>query len=366
MTANGAQIIGIKKFTVTSSNFFTCDRWSADVALDGTPSGYGAPFWALEANVDVQLMASLTGAGALTTQIGGAVDKIKISLDKQMLTVEGRDYSAPLLDTLMNDKLVNQTSSQVATLLATRNGLVPQVTETATQVGRFLNDNYDFGVEDVSEFRVLSFLAQQEGFDFYMTGKTMVFGPPVPDANPLTVTYTYADPQDPRIQMNAPTLEMMQDKTLAAFVTVQVRSWSYQNKAPIIATWQSQKTQAQLKTSRKLAVPSMTFTKAETQGGANAKGPFYIVRRSGLTQAQADALAKKTLMDITTNERSVEYSGPGILNLTARRMLTLTGTRTAFDQTYEIGEAETEFSWDAGCRMTIHAKASSPQQVRSL
>ena len=365
MVANGAQIAGIKQFEVTNSNYFTCDTWRATVALDGTPSGYGAPFWALQDNIEVSLLASFTGPGALTTVIGGVVDKVEISLDRQELILSGRDFSAPLIDTLTNTKFVNQTSSEIATKFAQDHGLVPQVTGTSTQVGRYLSSQYDYASQDLSQFRLLSYLAQQEGFDLYMNGKTMVFGPAVRDTAPLRVVYTYAAPSAPPISANAETLELLQDKTLATFVTVEVRSWDYTTKKAIISTWQSQKTQNQPKGGTTARNASLSFTKASTSGSANGRGPLYIVRRSGLTPQQADDLAKKTLANITLNERAVRWTGPAILHMNARRGFSLTGTRTAFDQTYEIAEVTRAFGWDS-TSMHIHAKASSPQELVSL
>ena len=365
MVANGAGIPGIKEFSVTNSNYFTCDTWHATVALDGTPSGYGAPFWALQSYIEVQLLASFTGAGALTQIISGVVDKVEVCLDEQEIKLSGRDFSAPLIDTLTNVKLVNQTSSQIATKFAQDAGLVPQVTATSIEAGRFLNQQTDYAAEDLSQFRLLSYLAQQEGFDLYMKGKTMVFAPQQSTGAPLRVIYTYATPGAPPISANAVRLQLMQDKTLADFVTVEVRSWDYTTKTAIISTWQGQKTQQAPRAGHAAGAPSLSFTKAETSGSKNGRGPLYIVRRSGLTQQQADQLAQKTLSDITLNERSVLWEGPAILDVDARRMFNLSGTRTAFDQTYEIGEVQRTFSWNS-TSMTIHAKASSPQEAVAL
>jgi hypothetical protein len=157
----------------------------------------------------------------------------------------------------------------------------------------------------------------------------------------------------------------MQDKTLATFATVQVRSWDYQTKTATISTWQAQKTQNQPRSGGRARAPTMSFTKAQTQGATTASGPTYIVRRSGLTQAQADELAKKTLADVTLNERSFTWTGPAILNLDVRGMAQISGTQTAFDQSYEISEATRTFSWESTA-MTLHGKSASPQQMVAL
>jgi phage protein D len=362
MLVNGQQAPGLISFTVTNSNFFTCDKWSATIALDGAGQGWGAPQWALQTGIDLQLCAALAPGAALTTIIGGTVDKAELDLDGQRVTLAGRDYSAPLIDTLTNAKYVNQTSSQVAATIAAAHGLATQITATSIPVGRYLDSETAHISDDLSEFRLLSYLAQQEGFDLYTKGRTLVFAPPQTDPNPLILTYSYGPPQ-----LNSKGLRLIHDKVLGQqVVTVQVRSWNYQQKKPIIATWQSQKTTVPPKGQKHATPPTMNFTRSQLQGGAGAKGPFYIERRSGLTQQQADQLAQKLLKDITSNERAVEYEGPAILGVDARRTLRLTGTNTAFDQDYTIGEVERTFGWDAGATMNIHAKASSPQEQITL
>lgn len=359
MLVNGQQMPGLalKEFTVNNDDYFTADTWQATVALNGLPAGYGAPFWALQPNVTVQFLASLSAGGSLTPVTGGMVDKVDISLDNQAMTISGRDFTAPLIDNISNDKFTNQTSSQVATTLATRRGLIPQVTATTTQVGRFFNAESGYHAEDISEWRLLSFLAQQEGFDLYAKGKTLVFAPPVQDTSPIVVTYSYATQGAAFVRANESTVRLKQQKTLAGDVTVQVRSWQHQTKKAILATWVSQK-HANSSTA--------TVSRSSEQSGVNSNGPFYIIRRSGLTQAQADQLAQKTLADICSHEREVNFSGPAIINIDARRTFTLTGTGTAFDQSYPIKSIERTFSWEQGAEMSLTAKSGSPQEAIKL
>lgn len=364
MAVNGVTVGGLKSFTVTNSNFFTCDKWSAVIGLQGAPSGYGAAFWSIQTGIEVDLSASLTDGGALLYVTGGYCDKVRINLAEQEMTIEGRDYTAPLIDSTTNEKFTNQTSGQVANTLATRRGLIPVVTKTSLPIGRYFDNSYAAITDDVSEFRLLSFLAQQEGFDLYAVGKSLYFGPPQQDKNPLVLTYQYATSSAPIARLNAPNIELAQDKVIADTVTVDVRSWNYQSATPIIATWQTQKTQKMSKAGNVAALsPSNTYTRAQVQGGIGAKGPVYSVRKSGLTQAQADELAKKTLSDICSNERTCDASGlPAIIGIDSRRTLRLVGTGTSFDQDYDVAEISRTFSWD-GAVMSIHGKSSSPQTL---
>jgi len=315
----------------------------------------------------VDLLASLTDGGALEWVAGGLLDKAEIDFAAQTVRISGRDLSAPLIDTLTNDQFINQTSSQVAAQFAADHNLQTAITPTSAQVGRLLNDETGYATEDISKYRLLSYLAQQEGFDFFVSGNTLYFGPPLVDSGPLIVNYSYAGQRGGAIRSNALRITCRHDKTLAANVTLQVNSWSYQDKAPILSTYTAQKAALPLKpASVAQARPTMTYTRAQRQGGVGHTGPFYIVRRSGLTQEQADTLAQEELAKITSNEREVEVSGPGILGIDPRRTMTLTGTETPFDQNYAIRDIERIFSWTGGCTMTITAKSSSAQEMNRL
>lgn len=361
MTANGVSVPTVLEFTHESNNFQSCDTWSAEIALDGTNDQFGPAFWAGNPSIDVQLSASLTGPGSLSYVTGGMVDKVSGSFRRQTVTLHGRDYSAKLLDTLTNDMFVNQTSAQIATTLAQRFGLTPQVTPTSIPAGRFLAGEYGHASQDVSAFRLLSFLAQQEGFDFYMNGRTLVFAPAVATMQPFVVTYHYAG-TDGYIESNVPDIEWDWDHTLAGPVTAQVRSHSHTAGKSVISTYTSTKT-----SSKSLLNPNAAYTRAQLQSGAGANGPFYIQReRPGLTQQQADQLAQKKLTDISGNERALHISNvPAVLGVSARNGVRLVGTGTALDQTYTIGSMTRTFAW-SGATMSIQAKGGSPQKVSRL
>jgi hypothetical protein len=366
LTINGTQANGgLVSFSVESTNFFTADTWSAEIALSGLPVAFNAAFWESTASIEVQLQASVTAGGALALVVGGFVDEHEIDWEEQTLSIKGRDYTAALVDNLSNDKLTNQTSSQVVTLFAQRRGLTPQVTATTAPIGRYLNGQNDYMAEDTSEWRVLSFLAQQEGFDLYAKGKTLVFAPAAPDPNPLAVKYI-APGQGRLVGGNVASLKTRHKKVLAGNVTVQVRSWDYQAKQPIISTFKSQKTQADPKASGGPSAPTAKLSRAAQQGGAGANGPVYILRRAGLTQAQADDLAQKTLKDFTSHEREVDFTGPGIIGIDPRRTLRLTGTGTAADMDYPIKAISRKFDWDGGFSMTVNAKSGSPDEAIRL
>lgn len=369
MVVNGTRILtGLLSFSVESNNYFSADTWRAEIAVDALPAAFNAAFWEATASIEVQLLASLQTGQSLAMVVGGFVDEHDMDWDGETLSISGRDYTGALIDKLSNDKLTNQTSSQIATLFAERVGMTPQVTATTTPVGRYLNGQTDFMAEDISLWRILAFLAQQEGFDVYGIGKTLVFAPSVPDPSPLAVKYIAAG-KGRTLGGNVVSLKTHHKKVLAQTVTVQVRSWNYQQKQPIISTFVSKKlnpTASSNGTSIPVASSGATITRAQAQSGTEATGPFYIIRRSGLTQDQADALAKQTLRDITSHERTAEFTGPAIIGIDPRRSVQLTGTGTVCDMTYPVKSISRKFDWEGGASMTVVARGGSPDEAIKL
>jgi hypothetical protein len=111
------------------------------------------------------------------------------------LQIEGRDLSSRLIENKTQEAFVNQTSSQVATTLAQRRGLTPQVTATTTLVGRYyqqdhVRDSLNQFSRTTTEWDLLIYLAQREGFDVFVKGTTLYFQPTTdPSADPYVVRW---------------------------------------------------------------------------------------------------------------------------------------------------------------------------------
>jgi hypothetical protein len=64
---------------------------------------------------------------------------------------------------------------------------------------------------------------------------------------------------------------------------------------------------------------------------------------------------------LTRHERVLQATMPGELTLSPRSLLTLTGTGTAFDQTYFVDTIERSINFESGFIQHIRAKNSSPR-----
>lgn len=79
----------------------------------------------------------------------------------------------------------------------------------------------------------------------------------------------------------------------------------------------------------------------------------------GLTQAQTSTAQKRIQAAAEEKERYATVDAPGDVTVRATSTLSLSGTGTAADMTYNVETVEHEFSADQGYRMKIVAKNMS-------
>jgi phage protein D len=345
MAVNGERVPGLLGISVTRNNFLAADIFTARVALNDTGALYPASFWALQDSIELNLMISLD-SGASQSVIVGPVDKVLIDQARQLMTLSGRDYTSSFIETKISEKFQNLTSSQIVQTLATRQGLQAQAQATTTPAGKYYDVDHAEVTNQISEWTLLTYLAQHEGFDIYVEGTTLFFQPPPTTSSSAPYVVTY-DGSGAVPVASVSDLVMQRNLTLANDVIVKVISWNHELKAPIISSRQAQKT---AQPTRPTTIPPTT----------------YIFREPGLTQSQADAVAVARLNDLTLHERRIRMVMPGDLTLTPRSIVSLTGTETDFDQDYFVSELRIECALDRGFSMRVEAKNSSPQSVVQL
>jgi phage protein D len=340
LIANGATLPGIISAEVFSNNHNAADRFSAVVSIGGI-SLSSAASWAAETDIMLDVQFSLDGGATFKSLIIGTVDSIAIDPAAGIVRLDGRDLTGSLIETRTQETFTNRTSSEVAVLLASRHNLNPVVTATTSPVGRYYQNEHDritlaLFSRATTEWDLLVFLAQQEGFDVFVTGTELHFQPPsqTPDLiQPVHVN----DLID---------LQLERSLTLARDIEVVVKSWNSRDQSAFSQT-------------ARAARP----TGGSSLIGASRSGPpqRYVYVRPNLTQDEALKLAQQKLSELTRHERILRAAMPGELTLTPRSLLTLNGTGTAFDQTYFIDTIDRLLNFDTGFTQHIRAKNSSPR-----
>lgn len=329
--ADGSPVRGAIGADVVSNNHFGADHFTVHLGLDAGERS-SRSFWSSRASVAIDVQVSLDDGTTYTSLIQGAADSVELDIGARLVRVSGRDGSSPLIETRTQETFANRTSSEIAAILAQRHGLQAQVTQTATPVGRYYQDEHDRIALDqfsraISEWDLLVFLARQEGFDLFVSGSTLCFQPKA--SGRAAVRLRPADLLDLRLERAL---------TLARDIEVTVKSWNSRQQNAFTQT-----------------------ARSGARGGSGGKPQRYVVVRPNLTSDQALQLAEQTLAELTRHERVIVASMPGNLSLTPRSVIELSGTGTDFDQSYFVDEIERTIRPEGGFVQRIRAKNASPQ-----
>lgn len=339
--SQGQPIGGALGWEVQTHNYFQAATWRADFALGADPN-FGANWWGTQKPpVKVDLQASLDDGNSWKSMLFGVVDHMTLDPIQGVISVDGRDMSALLIDQKTREAFQNKTSSQIATELAARHQLTPDVQATTTLVGRYYSAEHVRIVLNsfsrvTTEWDLLCNLAQHEQFLCWVTGNTLHFKPgPTLNDNPWDVVLSPGNPA----RANVTSLTMERAMTMAKDVVVVVRSWSSRNGKGCTAY--SPSAQAE----------------ADVASGEAQEFAFII---PNLTPAQAQAKANQLREDITRHERLVTFQAPADLILTAQNVVRVQGTGSSWDQAYYVDWVRRRIGWRSGFTMTVHAKNHSP------
>jgi phage protein D len=333
LIANGQVLVGALEAEVVSNNYYAADRFNATVALGPDPWA-DAAFWAAATDILVDVQFSLDGGASFTSLIQGAVDNVNIDPALGLVQIDGRDFTAALIEARMQETFANRTSSEIASLLAQRRNLVPHVSPTSTPIGRYYQSEHDRTTLDqfsrtTTEWDLLVFLARHEGFDLFVQGQALYFQPTAQSASSVLAL----SPKD------VLDLRLARSLTLARDIEVVVRSWnSRQNSA---------------------LAQRASANGAGSAGQSGSSAQRYVFMRPNMTPDDALRFAQRKIAELTRHERTIRISMPGELALTPRSMIAIQGTGTSFDQIYYIDMIERRFRQNGGLVEHVIAHNSS-------
>lgn len=322
--ANSAVLGGVLEASVSSNSHYAADRFRLRAAL----SSVGADVLA-NASLRIEILVGVdTGLQSL---IVGLADRIDIDPIQGIVEIEGRDFCAGLIETRIQQTFSNQTSSEIAQGFAQGQGLLADVAQTTTPVGRYYQSEHDQVALDqfskaTTQWDLLVFLAQHEGFDVWVSGFTLHFQP----AAAAVVAQTVSPSE-------CTGFRMQRALTLASDIEVVVKSWN----------------------SRQQSAFMQVARQSGHRSGAGGRTQRYVYVRPNLLPDQALQLAQRILADLSRHERVVRLTMPGALVLSPRSMVAIAGTGTDFDQVYQVAEIERELSVERGFVQQVTVKNST-------
>lgn len=335
---------------VTNNRYFTADSFRCSLVLIEDDPDFGRAFWQDTDRLDCEFFVGLgVDEPPSKSLLAGRADELQIDLAARRVTLSGRDYTADLIETTLTEKWPNKTASEIARILAEKAGLSAEVTETSARVGTYYAREHAHLADETTAWTLLTYLAEREGFDCYVQGRTLHFAPP-PDpksAPRWTLQYTPGEPdaRAPRTQTMG--LQLTKSLTISRELVVRVVSWN---------------------SSKKRSIEGMSRSRrpARSSGGQFQSAVNYVFRIPGLTEEQADERARQLALDLTKNLRSFDADLPGHPDIDIRTIVTITGTGGSFDTEYMLDEIERRISQGYGFSMRLRGRNVTPDSTAAL
>lgn len=353
---NGQVIRQIESIEYVENNYYQPDSFRVVLPLYNTSSGLGIEYWESQQAFLVEILIgfptdpdSYTVSDLYSLMTGG-VDTVNVSIfARGSVSITGRDLSLKLINKQTTEKFTNLTSSQIAIKLAQENGLTPIVTATKNPAGNYYNQDYVQLGNSVSEWDLLTYLAQQEGFQLFVRGNNLYFQPnPGMTAAPyLLQAQTLENGQSP--VFNGKNISLSRNLQFAKDVIVRVRSTNAKSGRVDVTV---------------RAHPTKGTPPVEAAGLGEAQTFSYII--PGLNKQQALQRAQSLLQEITLHERILQATVPGDNILHKDNIIQLRGVSPSSDQTYFPDTITRSFSLRGGYNMTIKAKNHSTQSTTIL
>jgi phage protein D len=335
ISLNGTKIL-CEQAEVTLSATGASSDFRAEVPLDLLlQNGWTVSSLSNEGEISgaVYISNDINSDSSGAQMISGQVDDIDVNLPGMLVTIAGRDMSSQMHNNLNTTQYLNQTSSQIVQTIAGKYGLSVSGSSSG-MVGKLYTKDYVKMFDGESDWTAVQNLAQLEGFAAYIRGgtSTLYFGPPGQGGGSYSVNYQPPTPESPA---SGDFIELNLRRNLnLANVTAKASSFDPRQGTSVTAT-------------------------ATSSGSGSGAALTYEKRASNMTQAQVQKLADTTLSMNIRHEMEVDVELVGDNSLLAGMSLQISGTQSAWDNTYAIDSMTHEVTRN-GYAMSVLARAPAP------
>jgi phage protein D len=336
------------------NNFYLSDSFHVKMPLYNLKEALEIEYWLSQPAILVELLVGFPqnplsyGVGDLDSLIIGGINNLNVRVfdNGGYVEFDGFDLSKKFVDNKTTEKYPNLTASDIAIKLAQKRGLTPVVTQTTQNVGYYYTQDYVQLQTEVTEWDLLVYLAQKEGFQVFVRGQTLYFQP-----RPLTSDKPYL--------LQATTLENGQLATFNGTSLTVSRNLNYARDVIVkVISWNARTGRVEAQAT---ATPNKkTVLAAAAQPVGEAQTYNYVI--PGLTKEQALIQAQKLLEDITQHERLIQAHLPGDNLLHKDSVIQLKGVSASADQSY-YPDTITRTITPQGYTMQVRAKNHSPASV---
>lgn len=225
----------------------------------------------------------------LTQLIYGYMDTADFYFDATQgvrVELQGRNQVGPFMDTKTTDKFPNRTSSSIVTYFGEQQGLTVVATPTYTLAGTYYANDHTTLTSNITQWDLMNYLAQQEGFMLRVVGNTLYFGPRSQFLKTTSLPYIWGQ--------NIKTLQVTRTPHASKNIKVEVVTWNPGKKSRIVTT----------------ASNTTTYAKRVTGTGGHQEWveSYYF---PGLTRNQAQQRADAILQQLSESELVIQMTGQG-------------------------------------------------------
>lgn len=269
--------------------------------------------------------------GELKLIFSGIVDECDLDWDDNTFIVRGRDHSASLADgrqTLAGLNYRNQTIGQIVKQIADQFGFKSDITDPGIKAGPLMNGENSFNPQPQNYWNLIQTLAENVGYECYMTPQQVLYFGPEKDQGSVTVNY--GAERDSGAENPGWGLRVKYNPRNNSNIVVKALSVNPQSTQTIIAS--AKATPVHLGRGRKTKT-SINSKKAKLRRSANigsgskskAKSVYYI-RCSGLSPDQAQKRCQAMADNLAKHQIIVEMNIEGLPSLLLHSKINLVET----------------------------------------
>jgi len=345
---NQVPVLNFKTIKVIQNSHYTSDRFELEIPLYGQPNGINLDFWHDLTDAELQIVGAIQN-GASQQLVIGPIDEVVTRLMAGTVKVTGRDYSGALIETrIYASSYLNMTSTGVAAKIAAEHGLdVSTPQQTTTQIGVYYEDaNRTLTSYQLTEWDLLTALADREGFVVEMQGRVLYFGPKPAYNDDAYVIAVNRGNDGPPTMANVGEIELSRSMTWARDIVVKVESTNALDQKTYSDT---EKAVNAIRTNR---------------SGLKFPAQQYYFNIPGLDANGVKQRAVTILSQLSQSEKlmSIEEM-PGDPLMTMKTPIKLIGTGSGWDQTYYADEIVHMYGVEEGegWKMSVRAKNHDTQ-----
>lgn len=267
--------------------------------------------------------------------ISGQADRVSLNQVSGQVSLDGRDYASRLMDTPLQEGFLNQTSSEVAAMLAKQFGLSAKVDNTIGLIGQYYQiqhtkSSFAAFSRHANAWDLLAELADLEGFDLWIEDSTLNFRRPSTAENDIfDISFDASSTTGASPTLTISNLLMERLTGLSGAVQVRVVSWNSRQRSQVESVYPT---------------------------NINSGSQQFTILKPNPLPDEAQKLARTSFNGLLAHQRMITGTMAGELKLTPRHRLRLSGTGTSWDGIYTLDRVEREISLQGGFHQHITAR----------